>query len=69
MNQAVIEPLSEREMEVMRLILAGLTNQEIAEELFISLNTVKSHIKNIYKRLDVSKRAKAIARWRELGLQ
>jgi LuxR family transcriptional regulator, maltose regulon positive regulatory protein len=69
MNKAYIEPLSERETEVMRLILAGLTNQEIAEELFISLNTVKSHIKNIYKRLGVSKRAKAIARWRELGLQ
>jgi LuxR family transcriptional regulator, maltose regulon positive regulatory protein len=68
-DQAFLEPLSEREMEVMRLILAGLTNQEIAEELFISLNTVKTHIKNIYKRMGVSKRAKAIALWRELGLQ
>ena len=67
MVEAFDEPLSEREVEVMRLIVSGLSNQEIAEELFISLNTVKSHIKNIYKRMGVSKRTQAIARWRDLG--
>jgi LuxR family transcriptional regulator, maltose regulon positive regulatory protein len=67
MANAFIEPLSEREVEVMRLIASGMSNQEIAEELFISLNTVKSHVKNVYKRMGVSKRAQAIARWRDLG--
>jgi LuxR family transcriptional regulator, maltose regulon positive regulatory protein len=67
MDQAFDEPLSEREVEVMRLIADGLTNQEIAEELFISLNTVKSHVKNIYKRMGVSKRTQAVTRWRDLG--
>jgi LuxR family transcriptional regulator, maltose regulon positive regulatory protein len=62
------EPLSERELEVMQLIAAGLTNQEISEQLFISLNTVKTHIKNIYQRLEVSNRAQAIARARQRGL-
>jgi LuxR family transcriptional regulator, maltose regulon positive regulatory protein len=67
MAEAFEEPLSEREVEVMQLIASGLTNQEIAEELFISLNTVKTHVKNIYKRMGVTKRTQAIARWRDLG--
>jgi LuxR family maltose regulon positive regulatory protein len=62
------EPLSERELEVMKLIAIGLTNQEISEQLFISLNTVKTHVKNIYQRLEVSNRAQAIARARQLRL-
>jgi LuxR family transcriptional regulator, maltose regulon positive regulatory protein len=62
------EPLSEREQEVMKLIATGLTNQEISDQLFISLNTVKTHVKNIYQRLEVTNRAQAIARARQLGL-
>jgi LuxR family maltose regulon positive regulatory protein len=62
------EPLSGRELEVMQLIASGLTNQQIAEQLFISLNTVKTHVKNIYQRLNVTNRAQAIARAQQLGL-
>jgi LuxR family transcriptional regulator, maltose regulon positive regulatory protein len=62
------ESLSEREQEVMKLIATGLTNQEISDQLFISLNTVKTHVKNIYQRLEVTNRAQAIARARQLGL-
>jgi LuxR family maltose regulon positive regulatory protein len=62
------QPLSERELEVMGLIAAGLTNQQISDQLYISLNTVKTHVKNIYQRLEVTNRAQAIARSRQLGL-
>lgn len=65
---SLIEPLSERELEVLRLVVAGLSNRDIAEELFISLNTVKWHTKNIYEKLQVHNRAQAIARAHELGL-
>lgn len=51
-----IEPLSQQEQRVLRLIGAGLTNPEIAEELVISLNTVKTHVKSIYRKLNVSGR-------------
>lgn len=64
----LVEPLSERELEVLRLIVAGLSNREIAEELVIAISTVKSHINNIYGKLDVKRRAQAIARAQELGL-
>jgi LuxR family maltose regulon positive regulatory protein len=66
--QPLIEPLSERETEVMTLIAAGLTNREIAEKLFIVVGTVKRHINNIYGKLGVSSRTQAIARARELRL-
>ena len=62
------ELLSEREMEVLRLIAQGYTNQEIASDLVISLNTVKTHVKNILGCLQVSNRTQAAARARELGL-
>jgi LuxR family maltose regulon positive regulatory protein len=62
------EPLSEREMEVLKLIAAGFTNQEIAERLFISLNTVRTHTKNINSKLDVHSRTQATARAKKLGL-
>jgi LuxR family maltose regulon positive regulatory protein len=64
----LIEPLSERELEVLRLIAAGLSNQEIAHRLIISLNTVKTHVKNLYGKLGTGNRTQAIARARELGL-
>jgi len=63
-----VEPLSEREIEVLYLIAAGLRNKEIAEKLFISLNTVKTHLKNINSKLDVTNRTKAVAREKEIGL-
>ncbi|MEZ4592015.1 MAG: response regulator transcription factor [Chloroflexota bacterium] len=67
-EQPLVDPLSERELEILALIAAGLKNKEIADELFISLNTVLYHNKNIYSKLGVSKRALAIAKAQELGL-
>jgi len=64
----LIEPLSKRELEVLRLIATGASNAEIAQELYIAVGTVKNHVKNIYSKLDVHSRAQAIARSRELGL-
>ena len=62
------EPLSRRELEVLPLIAEGLTNQEIAATLYLSLHTVKAHARNIYAKLGVSSRTQAVARGRELGL-
>jgi LuxR family maltose regulon positive regulatory protein len=64
----LVEPLSQREMEVLRLIAAGLSNREIADTLVIALSTVKTHVNNIYRKLDVSKRTQAVARARDLSL-
>lgn len=60
--------LSDRELEVLRLIAAGQSNEEIAEQLIISLGTVKAHTSNIYRKLDVRGRAQAIVKARELNL-
>jgi LuxR family maltose regulon positive regulatory protein len=62
------EPLSERELEVLQLIAAGLSNQEIAEQLVVAISTVKSHLNHIYGKLNVSSRMQAVARARELSL-
>ncbi len=67
-SQPLIEPLSERELEVLRLICAGKSNQEIADELFIALDTVKRHANNLYGKLSVKRRAQAILEARRLGL-
>jgi len=64
----MIEPLSDRETEVLGLIAAGLRNREIADQLFIAHGTVKRHINNIYGKLGVHSRTQAIAKARELGL-
>jgi LuxR family maltose regulon positive regulatory protein len=66
--EGLMDPISEREVEVLHLIAAGLSNKEIAEKLFISLNTVKTHTKNINSKLDVNSRTRAVARAKELGL-
>jgi LuxR family maltose regulon positive regulatory protein len=66
--EGIMDPISERELEVLHLIEAGLSNREIADKLFISLNTVKTHTKNINSKLDVNSRTRAVARAKELGL-
>ena len=67
-SQYLIEPLSERELDVLRLICAGKSNQEIADELFIALDTVKRHANNLYGKLGVKRRSQAIIEARKLGL-
>jgi len=67
-NSELVEPLSERELEVLQLIAEGLTNPEIASRLFLSLNTVKAHARNIYGKLGVHSRTQAVARASALGL-
>jgi LuxR family maltose regulon positive regulatory protein len=66
--QPLIEPLSQRELEVLHLIAQGLSNHEICEHLFLALDTVKGHNRRIYDKLQVQRRTEAIARARELGL-
>ncbi|MGP0585615.1 LuxR C-terminal-related transcriptional regulator [Paenibacillus timonensis] len=63
-----IEPLSQREMEVLQLIAEGLSNREIAEKLYLALDTVKGHNRRIYEKLHAQRRTEAIARARELNL-
>jgi len=63
-----VEALSERELEVLRLITSGKSNKEIGSELFLAVGTVKKHINNIFGKLGVESRTRAVARARELGL-
>jgi LuxR family maltose regulon positive regulatory protein len=60
--------LSERELDVLRLLAAGEQNQEIADELYLALNTVKKHVTHIFEKLGAANRTEAAARARELGL-
>ncbi len=66
--QSLMEPLSPRELAVLRLIAQGLSNQEICERLFLALDTVKGHNRRIFDKLQVQRRTEAILRARELGL-
>jgi LuxR family maltose regulon positive regulatory protein len=65
---ALVEPLSEREQVVLRYLPSTLSAGEIADELFVSLNTVKTHIKSIYRKLDTNRRWDAVKRARQLQL-
>ncbi len=67
-NNTLPEPLTSRELEIIKLLQQRLTNQEIAAKLFISLRTVKKHTINIYEKLGVSDRRKAVARAQALGI-
>jgi NarL family two-component system response regulator LiaR len=60
--------ISRREYEVLELMASGLSNQEIADKLFVSLNTVKTHLSNLFIKLDVKRRTQAIQKAKELRL-
>jgi LuxR family maltose regulon positive regulatory protein len=64
----LVEPLSQRELEVLNLIALGRTNQEIARQLIVTRGTVKAHTASIYRKLDVANRTEAVARARQLGI-
>lgn len=66
--QSPVPPLSGRELDILRRIAAGYSNQEIARDLVIAVSTVKKHVNNIYGKLGVGTRTRAVARARELGL-
>jgi LuxR family maltose regulon positive regulatory protein len=66
--EGLVEPLSARELEVLRLLADGLSNQEIAQELVIAVGTVKNHLKNVYGKLGVHSRTQAVVRGREVEL-
>ena len=63
-----MEPLTERELEVLRLIAQGLTYEEVAQRLIVSLNTVRYHVKGVYGKLGVDKRMAAIEQAKTHGL-
>jgi LuxR family maltose regulon positive regulatory protein len=65
---AMVEPLTEREREVLQLVAEGLSNREIAQRLFLALSTVKVHTYNIYGKLGVHSRTQAVAKARALGI-
>jgi LuxR family maltose regulon positive regulatory protein len=67
LSQGVVEPLSKRELEILRLLTTHLSSADIADELTVSTNTVRFHIKNIYSKLNVHRRADAVQRAKELG--
>jgi LuxR family maltose regulon positive regulatory protein len=68
LSDSLVEPLTDREREILGLIAVGLTNKEIEQRLVISHNTVRTHIKNLYSKLAVSSRTQAVRRGQELGL-
>ena len=67
-RRAMADPLSQRELQILTLICKGLSNQEIGQQIFLSLSTVKWHNQNIFDKLDVQRRTEAVARARELKL-
>ena len=67
-SQVLIDPLSARELEVLHLIAAGASNEEIAAQLVIAISTVKRHVSNIFGKLAVSNRTQAVTRAQTIGL-
>jgi LuxR family maltose regulon positive regulatory protein len=67
-QQGLVEPLSQRELDVLRLLRSDLSGPEIANELVVSLNTLRTHTKSIYAKLGVTSRRSAVRRAEELGL-
>lgn len=70
LNENLLKQLSisKREYEVLELIATGMSNQEIADKLFVSLNTVKTHSSRLFEKLDVSRRTQAVDKAKSLGL-
>jgi LuxR family transcriptional regulator, maltose regulon positive regulatory protein len=66
--ESVLEPITERELEVLKLLDSKVSNREIAARMFVSLATVKTHIKHLYRKLGVRARHQAIVRGKEFGL-
>lgn len=69
LNRFLASPLSDREFDILRLVYQGITNSQIAETVFISLNTVKTHLKNIHLKLDANTRLEVINKLRSLMLK
>jgi LuxR family maltose regulon positive regulatory protein len=67
-SSQLVDPLSDRELEVLSLIADGLSNREIAEKLVVAVSTIKTHVNHIYRKLDVNSRTQAIAKSQQLGL-
>ncbi len=67
-SQALAEPLTDREMEVLRALAEGLSNREIADRLIITEGTVKNHVSNLIAKMNVRDRTQAVLRGQELGL-
>ena len=69
LNYYLLSPISEREFELVQQLYEGITNTQIADKLFISVNTVKTHLKNIYLKLDAGTRIEVIRRLREIMMR
>ena len=67
-HKKIVEPLTGRELEVLRLLAAGKSNQRIAHDLFVALDTVKKHVTHVLGKLGAANRTEAVARARDLGL-
>lgn len=67
-NESLIDPLTERELEILQYIADGHSNREIADLLYVGVSTIKSHINHIYRKLDVESRTQALVRGKELDL-
>jgi len=67
-SQPLAEPLTNRELDVLELLVQRLSNQEIAGNLYISVTTVKAHLRNIYGKLNVNKRREAVEKARKMGV-
>jgi LuxR family maltose regulon positive regulatory protein len=67
-DQSAVDPLTERERTVLRYLASTMSNAEIAAVLYVSVNTVKTHERSLYRKLDVTNRREAVGRARELNL-